>query len=90
MWYCLCTIATRVQVRAIADALKALLAAMAGRADSGSWLATNAPAVASRLAAMATELTTARGAAVRVKLTEIIRELTTELGTDEHRCALYI
>ena len=37
---------------------------------------------------MTAELTAARGAAVRVKLTEIIRELTTELGADERRCAL--
>ena len=82
----MCT--TRVQVRAIADALKALLAAMAGREGAGSWLATNAPAVASRLAAMTAELNAVRGAAVRVKLTEIIRELTTELGADERRRAL--
>ena len=37
---------------------------------------------------MTAELTAVRGAAVRAKLTEIIRELTTELGADEPRCAL--
>ena len=37
---------------------------------------------------MVAELTAARGAAVRVKLTEIIGELYTELGADARRRAL--
>ena len=77
------------QVRAIAGALQALLAAMSGRGGGpGTWLASNAPAVASRLAAMVAELAAARGANVQVKLTEIVSELYTELGADARRQAL--
>ena len=75
-------------MRALAGALQALLAAMSGRGGPGTWLASNAPAVASRLPAMVAELTAARGAAVRIKLTEIISELYTELGADARRPAL--